>query len=295
MDATRFCALVERERITLSFFVDTIVQDLRAFTDRDRYDLSSLRTGTGAPLPTASFRWVSDVMQVPQLTSAYGMSETSNAVARTRTTDSLDKRSTTVGRPVDGVEIRIVDVASHAPLASGSIGEICVRGFQLMRGYYKQPDEDAKAFDADGWLHSGDLGELDADGFLSYRGRVKEMIKPGGFNVATQEIEVFLKTHPAVREAMVVGVPDPRLGEVAYAYIETNPRETNACEPESPDVLSAALSAYCRAHIASFKVPRHFEFVTDWPRTGSQKIRKTELKDRALRTLAAREAEVASS
>ncbi len=289
-DAARFCALVEREKITLSFFVDTIVQDLRAFTERDRYDLSSLRTGTGAPLPTASFRWVSDVMRVPELTSAYGMSETSNAVARTHTTDPFDKRSTTVGRPVDGVEIRIVDVTSNAPLGNGAIGEICIRGFQLMRGYYRQPDEDAKAFDAEGWLHSGDLGELDADGFLIYRGRVKEMIKPGGFNVATQEIEVFLKTHPAVREAMVVGVPDPRLGEVAYAYIETTAGET-----APPDALSSALSTYCRAHIASFKVPRHFEFVTDWPRTGSQKIRKTELKDRALQTLAAREAEGASS
>ncbi len=278
-----FCELVEREKITMSFFVDTIVQDLRAFTDRDRHDLSSLRTGTGAPLPTASFRWLTETLGIPQLVSAYGMSETSNAVVRTRVTDSFEKRSTTNGRPVDGVEIRIADTATNATLPDGAIGEVCVRGYVLMRGYYKQPDEDAKAFDAEGWLHSGDLGELDADGFLTYRGRVKEMIKPGGFNVATQEIEVFLKSHPAVREAVVVGVPDARLGEVGYAYVEL--LAGAALEADT-------LTAYCRDSIAGFKVPRHIEFVTDWPRTGSQKIRKLELKARAEKRLTDRAAEV---
>ncbi len=264
-----FCETVERERITMSFFVDTIVQDLRAFAERDRYDLSSLRTGTGAPLPTGSFRWLSETLRIPELVSAYGMSETSNAATRTRTTDSFEKRSTTNGRPVDGVDIRIVDATTQATLPPATVGEVCIRGYTLMKGYYRQPDEDSKAFDADGWLHSGDLGELDADGFLIYRGRLKEMIKPGGFNVATQEIEVFLKTHPAVREAVVVGVPDARLGEVGYAYIEI---------ADGADVMPEALVEYCRASIAGYKVPRHVEFVTTWPRTGSQKIRKLELK-----------------
>lgn len=276
-DPRLFCELVERERITMSFFVDTIVQDLRAYTDRGRFDLSSLRTGTGAPLPTSSFRWLTEAMQIPHLVSAYGMSETSNAVSRTRITDTLEKRSTTNGRPVDGVEIRIADVATNASLPSGTIGEVCLRGYVLMKGYYKQPEEDAKAFDGDGWLHSGDLGEVDADGYLIYRGRVKEMIKPGGFNVSTQEIEVFVKTHPAVREAVVVGVPDSRLGEVGYAYIEL---------ARGQEVAPEALIAYCHASIASYKVPRHVEFVTDWPRTGSQKIRKLELKARAQARLA---------
>ena len=279
-DPRLFCELVERERITMSFFVDTIVQDLRAFADRGDYDLSSLRTGTGAPLPTGSFTWLTEAMRIPQLVSAYGMSETSNAVARTRVTDPFEKRSATNGRPVDGVEIRIADAATNATLATGTIGEICLRGYVLMKGYYRQPDEDAKAFDSDGWLHSGDLGELDADGFLIYRGRVKEMIKPGGFNVATQEIEVFLKTHPAVREAVVVGVPDQRLGEVGYAYIEL---------VRDQEVSAEALVDFCRASIANYKVPRHVEFVADWPRTGSQKIRKLELKARAHALLAAAE------
>ena len=267
-----FCELVERERITMSFFVDTIVQDLRAFSERGQYDLSSLRTGTGAPLPTDSFQWLTETMQIPELVSAYGMSETSNAVTRTRVSDSYEKRSTTNGRPVGGVEIRIVDAATNASLPAGVVGEVCIRGYVLMKGYYRLPEEDAKVFDAEGWLHSGDLGELDADGYLIYRGRVKEMIKPGGFNVSTQEIEVFLKAHAAVREAVVVGVPDARMGEVGYAYVEL---------ARDAVVSSEELIAYCKASIASYKVPRYVEFVTDFPRTGSQKIRKLELKARA--------------
>ncbi len=276
--AKLFCELVERERITVSFFVDTIVQDLKAFPDVGRYDLSSLRTGTGAPLPTASFEWVSRTLGVPELVSAYGMSETSNAVVRTRWDDPYEKRSRTNGRPVRDVRIRIADIETGEPLPAGEIGQICVSGYVVMKGYYRMPEEDRKAIDAQGWLLTGDLGELDGDGYLTYRGRVKEMIKPGGFNVATQEIEVFLKTYPGVRQAVVVGVPDARLGEVGYAYVE---RQTGA------DISPRALQQYCREHIASYKVPRYVEFVDAWPLTGSQKIRKLELRERATRKLSA--------
>jgi fatty-acyl-CoA synthase len=281
-DARQFCEMVQRERITLSFFVDTIVQDLKAFADRGSYDLGSLRTGTGAPLPEASFRWLTEEVGVPELVTAYGMSETSNAVTRTRCDDPLEKRAGTCGRPVPGVSIRIVDVDTGEDVGSGRIGEICIRGYVVMKGYYKLPQEDAKAIDAEGWLHSGDLGELDADGYLIYRGRVKEMIKPGGFNVATQEIEQFLKSYPGVRQAAVVGVPDARLGEVAYAYVEAAP---------ATQITAEELIGYCRAHIASYKVPRHVEFISDWPLTGSQKIRKLELKARALRSIDVRQPE----
>jgi fatty-acyl-CoA synthase len=277
-DARLFCETVERERITMSFFVDTIVEDLKAYPGRARHDLSSLRTGTGAPLSKTSFLWATKELGVPELIGVYGMSETSNAVARCDCKDTLEKRSSTHGRPVDGVSIRIADVESNATLPVATVGEICVRGYVLMKGYYRQPEEDRKAFDADGWLHTGDLGELDADGYLVYRGRVKEMIKPGGFNVATQEIELFLKSYPGVREAVVVGVPDRRLGEVAFAYVELH---------DGAAVEAAALQAYCKASIASYKVPRHVEFVDAWPLTGSQKIRKLELKARAAAALAA--------
>jgi fatty-acyl-CoA synthase len=273
-----FCELVEREKITITFFVDTIVQDLKAFGERTRYDLSSLRTGTGAPLPTASFLWVTHELQVPQLVSAYGMSETSNAVVRSAWDESLEIRSTTNGRPMPGVRIRIADLATNESVPAGTVGEICVAGYVVMKGYYKQPEEDRKAFDAEGWLHTGDLGELNPSGHLIYRGRVKEMIKPGGFNVATQEIEVFLKTIPGVREAVVVGVPDARLGEVGYAFVEVQ---------AGAQVDRAAALQFCRESIASYKVPRYIEFVNEWPRTGSAKIKKLELKARAAATLQA--------
>lgn len=277
-DPATFCALVERERISVAFFVDTIVKDLVGFSERGRYDLSSLRTGTGAPLSRDAFVAATTVLGVPELIGVFGMSETSNAVTRGDCGDSLERRMTTNGRPVPGVEVRIVDVASEVPLPVGRIGEIRVRGFNVMCGYYRQPDEDAKAFDADGWLKTGDLGELDDDGHLAYRGRVKEMIKPGGFNVATLEIETFLKTHPSVREAVVVGVPDARLGEVAYAYVQRH--DGVALAPD--DVI-----AYCRARIASYKVPRHVEFVDVWPLTGTEKIRKLALRDAARAKVAA--------
>ncbi len=268
----RFCEIVQRERITVAFMVDAIVQDLQAFPRLAEYDLSSLRTGTGAPLSPASFRFATEVLGIPQLIGVFGMSETSNAVTRGDCRDPYEKRAGTNGRPVEGVRIRIADVESNATLEAGRIGEICVAGYVLMKGYYKLPEEDRKAFDAEGWLHTGDLGELDGDGYLIYRGRVKEMIKPGGFNVATQEIEVFLKTYPGVKEAVVVGVPDRRLGEVGYAYVELAPEA---------QVSGEALQAHCREHIAGYKVPRYVEFVTEWPLTGSQKIRKQELKERA--------------
>jgi fatty-acyl-CoA synthase len=276
-EAQQFCEVVQRERITVTFMVDAIVQDLRAFPRLADYDLSSLRTGTGAPLSPASFRFATDVIGIPQLIGVFGMSETSNAVARGDCRDPYAKRAGTNGRPVEGVRIRIADVESNATLEAGRVGEICVAGYVLMKGYYKLPEEDRKAFDAEGWLHTGDLGELDVDGYLIYRGRVKEMIKPGGFNVATQEIEVFLKTYPGVKEAVVVGVPDARLGEVGYAYVEVGSGEK---------VSGDALQEHCRKHIAGYKVPRYVEFVSDWPLTGSQKIRKLELKARAAQRIA---------
>ncbi|MDR5760609.1 AMP-binding protein [Caballeronia sp. LZ035] len=274
-----FCATVERERITLSFFVDAIVRDLKAFDDRSRYDLSSLRTGTGAPLSSDAFLFASHELGIRQLIGVFGMSETTNAIARCDCSEPLDIRSSTNGRAVPGATLEIVDLDTGETVPPNTIGELRVSGFMLMQGYYRMPEETAQAFDDAGRLRTGDLGELTESGHFIYRGRVKDMIKPGGFNVSTQEIEAFLRTFDGVQEAAVVGVPDARLGEVGYAFLQTHgnrPLDTQA------------LLAYCRVHIASFKVPRHIEFVTDWPRTGSEKIRKTELRVRATASLAAR-------
>lgn len=276
--AEAFCALTEQERITMSFFVEPIVHDLRAFASLGHYRLDTLRTGTGAPLSRESFRWIAEDLGCRELTNVYGLSETSNAVCRTHCTDSLERRIESSGPPMPGVTLRIDDIDTGAPLPAGRVGEIRVRGYTVMAGYYRMPEETEKAIDADGWLHTGDLGELTPDGRLIFRGRIKEMIKPGGFNVATLEIEEFIKTLPGVKEAVVVGVPDDRLGEAGFAFIERDPAAT---------VGADEVIAHCRAHIASFKVPRHVAFVTEWPVTPTGKLRKLSLKEQAARQLEA--------
>ena len=267
-----FCEVVEREGITATFFVEPMVHDLRAYEERSGYNLASLRTGTGSPLAASSFRWIVEELGVLEFTAAYGLSESSNAVARSFCDEPLDDRIATCGLPVPGVEVRIDDVDTGAILPAGVIGEIRLRGFNVMAGYYNMPEETARAVDVDGWLHTGDLGELRADGRLIYRGRLKEMIKPSGFNVATLEVEEFIKTLPGVREAVLVGVPDQRRGEAGYAFVEVQPGALLAAD----DIVR-----YCRQHIASYKVPREVEFITEWPRTSTGKLRKVELRERA--------------
>jgi fatty-acyl-CoA synthase len=274
--AASFCGLVEQEAITMSFFVEPIVHDLRNFPGLARHRLNSLRTGTGAPLSRESFRWLAEDLGCHELTNVYGLSETSNAVCRTFCTDTLERRIESCGPPMPGVKVRIDDIDTGRPLPAGGIGEIRVHGYTVMAGYYRMPEETREAVDADGWLHTGDLGELTPDGRLIFRGRIKEMIKPGGFNVATLEIEEFIKTLPGVKEAVVVGVPDGRLGEAGYAYVERK---------NGGDVDAAQIIAHCRAHIASYKVPRHVEFVTDWPVTPTGKLRKLSLKETAAERL----------
>lgn len=271
-DARKFCQTIEQERITFSFFVDAIVHDLREYKDRERHDLSSLRTGTGGPLSGESFRFVVEELGAGEFTNVYGMSETSNAICRSYWHEPLELKLRTNGKPVRGVTVHIVDVDSGEELPAGRTGEMCIEGYTVMAGYYKKPEENAKAFDARGWLHTGDLGELTEDGYVVFRGRVKEMIKPGGFNVATQEIEEFLLSCPGVKQAVVVGVPDPRLGEVAYAYIQPKEGET----PSAEDII-----ARCKDSIAGYKVPRHVEIVSEFPFTSTGKIKKLEMKEMA--------------
>lgn len=270
-----FCRAVERYRVTFSFFLDTIVQDLRHYPRWREHDLSSLRTGTGAPLSPASFDFLTNEVGVPHVVGVFGMSETSNAICRCAVTDPVQIRRATSGLPVPGAEISIVDAETGAPARAGEVGEIRVAGFMVMAGYYNSPDENAAVFDDQGRLRTGDLGMLRADGRLVYRGRLKDMIKTSGFNVSTQEIEQHLSAIPGVREAAVVGVPDERLGEVAFAFVEVD--RAGAPSPEE-------ITRLCRAQIASYKVPRYIRVVDFWPRTSTGKIRKQELKEIA-RTL----------
>jgi fatty-acyl-CoA synthase len=275
-DPENFCKLVEKEKITFTFFVDAIVHDLREYKGLRSHNLSTLRTGTGGPLSSESFRFIVEVLGARGFTNVYGMSETSNSISRSFWHEPLELKLRTNGKPMPGVGVHIVDVDSGEELPVGRVGEMRISGYTVMKGYYNRPEENAKAFDDKGRLCTGDLGELTADGYVVFRGRVKEMIKPGGFNVATQEIEEFLLTCPGVKQAVVVGVPDPRLGEVAYAYVQRKDGETPNGE---------AIIARCKQHIAGYKVPRFVEMVEDFPFTSTGKIKKLELKEMAKRKI----------
>ena len=203
----------------------------------------------------------------PQIGS-YGITEGGGIVSYNDAHETVRQRELTVGQPVPSSEVRIVD-AGGAELPAGQAGEILVRGVGVMRGYYKDPVRTAEVLDPDGWLHTGDLCSLDADGRISYLGRIKEMLKVGGENVAPAEIESFLSRHPAVELVQVVGVPDERLTEVACAYVQLR---RGACAT-SDDLL-----AFCRGQIASYKVPRHVRFVDEWPMSAT-KIQRFRLRE----------------
>lgn len=270
--AQKFCEVAESESITMSFYLEPIVKDLQAFGNLGNYDLSRLRTGTGAPLTHESFSWLVNDLGVEHLTNVYGLSETSNAVCRSFWNDPLETRLETCGPPMPNVEIRVADAESGEPLPQGEMGEIHVRAYTVTPGYFNMPEETAKSITPEGWLKTGDLGILRDDGQLIFKGRLKEMIKPNGFNVATLEVEDFIKRIPGVREVAVVGVPDDRMGEVGYAYIQTDSGAT---------VDKDAVFEHCNAKIAGYKIPRYVSFVDEWPMTGSGKIKKLELKEQA--------------
>lgn len=209
--------------------------------------------------------------------SAYGCTECGGVVAFNDPDDTLEQRCTTSGVPFEGVEVEVRDLETGAPAMPGERGEIVVRGYCLFDGYHKDPEHTARAFDEDGWFHTGDIGALTLDGRIRYLGRVKDMLKVGGENVAAIEIESYLATHPAVSIAAVVGVPDPKYVEVAAAFVELRPGH-EATEEE--------IVEFCRQGLARFKVPRYVRFVDEWPMSAT-KIQKYRLQERLADELAA--------
>jgi fatty-acyl-CoA synthase len=196
-------------------------------------------------------------------------------VTGTLATDSFELKSATVGIPLPHIGVKIVDGDGNVvPL--GTPGELLVRTFSVMKGYYKMPDKTAEAIDADGWLHSGDLATLEAQGYVRIVGRIKDMIIRGGENVYPAEVENFLMRHPAIRQAQVVGIPDAYMGEEAVAFIQL--REGDALTEDE-------LRDHCRANMARHKLPKHFRFVDEFPLTPSGKVKKFELRDRIVAEL----------
>jgi fatty-acyl-CoA synthase len=230
------------------------------------FDLSSLRTGimAGSPCPIAVMRRVVTEMHMPEVTIAYGMTETSPASFQSATDDPLERRVTTVGRVHPHAQVKIVDAAGRI-VPRGVAGELLTRGYLVMRGYWGDPERTREAIDAGGWMHTGDLATIDAQGYCNIVGRVKDLIIRGGENISPREIEELLYQHPAVLDVAVVGVPDPRYGEAVCACIRL--RDRAVCTEED-------IREFCRVRIAHFKVPRHVRFMETFPMTLSGKIQK---------------------
>jgi fatty-acyl-CoA synthase len=252
-DAAATLAAVERERCTSLYGVPAMfIAELTVLDESGpgAYDLSSLRTGmmAGSPCPVEVMRQVVDRMGMSEVTIGYGMTETSPIATQTRADDTLERRVSTVGRVHPHVEIAIVDPESGATVPRGVPGEFCTRGYSVMLGYWDQPDKTAEAIDAVGWMHTGDLATMDAEGYVNITGRIKDMLIRGGENVYPREIEEFLFTHPDVLDAQVIGVPDVRYGEEIMAWIRLRP---GATELTLDDVR-----AFAAGRLAHYKLPR---------------------------------------
>lgn len=270
-DATATMDLIARERITVFPGAPTIYTTLLDHPDLSDYDLSSVRLAvTGATVvPVPLIRRMRDELGFQTVITAYGLTECTGT-ATVCPPDTDDERiSTSCGTAIDGVELRI-SAPDGTELAAGDQGEILVRGVNVMVGYFEDPAATAGAVDADGWLHTGDIGWMDADGYLRITDRIKDVFMVGGFNVYPAEVERVIREHPAVSDAAVVGVPDDRMGEVGYAYVQLRPGAV---------ATGQELMAYCAEHMANFKRPRHLDIVAELPRTASGKIQKFRLAD----------------
>jgi fatty-acyl-CoA synthase len=268
---------VEQERCTSLYGVPTMfIAELASPAFKQR-DLSSLRTGiiAGASVPMALMRRVIADMGMEQVVIGYGMTETSATVMITSPTDPAERRVSTVGRVVPHVEAKVINERSEI-VPRGQAGEICVRGYSVMLGYWQDAEKTAEAIDPDGWMHTGDLGTIDQDGYGKIVGRLKELIIRGGENISPAQIEEFLHRNPKIEMAQIVGVPDEKYGEELCACIKLKSGETLSEEE---------LKAFCRGQIAHFKIPRYVRFVETFPMTASGKVQKYLLAEHAAREL----------
>jgi fatty-acyl-CoA synthase len=261
--------LIEGERCSVIYGTPNMIQALLEHPDRKNYDLSSLRSGGTIGSPEQIMRAVD--LGAREICNIYGLTETYGNCSVTDAGDPLDIRLNTVGRPLPGVDLRIIDSATETVLGANEVGEIRVKGYVTL-GYYKDDEKNRAAFDRNGYFVTGDLGMLDSAGYLRFRGRIKEMIKTGGINVAPVEVEEILMSHPAVKVAYVVGVPDPQRDEVIAAIVVRR----EECALDESEVI-----AHCRQASAAYKVPRLVKFVseTDLPLTVTGKVQKNRLSE----------------
>ncbi|WP_339833249.1 AMP-binding protein [uncultured Parvibaculum sp.] len=262
---------VEKERCTGLYGVPTMFIAELGHPDFAKFDLSSLRTGcmAGSPCPVEVMKQVISRMHMRDVTIAYGMTETSPVSFQTGEGDPLERRVSTIGRVQPHLECRIVDLDGKT-VPCGEPGELCTRGYSVMIGYWDDKEKTAEAVDAEGWMHTGDLATIDAEGYGNIVGRLKDMVIRGGENVYPREIEEYLYRHPKIEDVAVVGVPDPKYGEEICAWVKLKPGES-ATEEE--------IKAFCKGQIAHYKVPRYVRFVPEFPMTVTGKVQKFQIRD----------------
>jgi fatty-acyl-CoA synthase len=279
-EPVRVLETVHRERCTALYGVPTMFIAELECAEFARYDLSSLRTGVmaGALCPEPLMRRVMRDMHLPEIAIAYGMTESSPGITMTPRDCSIAQRSQTVGPVLPELEVKIIEPATGQSRSSGERGELCCRGYNVMKGYFNNPEATRAAIDADGWLHTGDEAILDQDGFFRITGRIKDIIIRGGENIAPKEVEDRLREHSAVADAYVYGVADAFFGEAVAAAVRLTP-ECAAAGTSALKVSPEDLRAWCAVDLAKFKVPRHVRFVEGFPMTASGKIQKFKLRE----------------
>jgi fatty-acyl-CoA synthase len=281
-DAGATLAAVAEERCTSLYGVPSMFIAELAHPEFATYDLSSLRTGLmgGSPCPEEVIKQVVSLMGMREVMIVYGMTETSPVSTQTRPDDPLDRRVSTVGRVHPHLEIKIIDPVTGVTVDRGVPGELCSRGYAVMLGYWNDRKRTEEAIDAARWMHTGDLATMDAEGYVSITGRLKDLVIRGGENISPREIEEYLHTHPDIRDAHVIGVPDPLLGEELMAWIQMRP---GAAPLDTDGVL-----AFATGHLAHYKIPRYVRIVDGFPMTASGKVRKVEMRAKAIELLGLR-------
>lgn len=262
---------IQQEKCTAAYGVPTMFIAILEHEQFDEFDLSSLRTGimAGSPCPREIMQRVIERMHMTEITICYGMTETAPVSAQSSTADSVERRVGTVGRVHPHLEIKIVDENGKV-VPRGNLGELCVRGYSVMLGYWEDTDKTQEVIDVAKWMHTGDIAEMDEEGFVKIKGRIKDMVIRGGENLFPKEIEDFLYTHPDVSDVQVIGLPDARYGEELCACIILH---------EHHQVNEDAIRKYCAEHISHNKVPRYVRFFTEFPMTASGKAQKFKLQE----------------
>ncbi len=268
-DARATMQAIQESRATTIYGVPTMFIGELEHAEFQRFDFSSLRTGVmaGAPCPIEIMKRVASEMHCPEMTIMYGQTESSPVITMSSVDDSMERRVSTVGRACQNTEVKIVSPTGET-VPVGQQGELCTRGYLVMKGYDQEPEATRRAIDQDGWLHTGDLATMRPDECFRVTGRAKDMIIRGGENVYPREVEEFLYTHPKIADVQIVGVPDAKLGEAVAAWIRVK-------EPASEEEIRE----YCRGKIAHFKIPQYIRFVEAFPMTVTGKIQKFKMRD----------------